>query len=454
MKTTIRIIKRKMRLLTSHISFVLVPLTAFILLIPASSCHEKKEPPYYVSKQTEVFNFSRETGHLYVEASDSAFLISAAGDLFGSDDVIFFFDPQAPGIHIGISDDLYLAAESKSSVIDLSKAEPIEQAAWLIENDRHSIKSLTINTDSLTKQQLQFIDNLSRSHPNIGLCFNEDYEFIPQLLKKFNPKWLILSDFKQNRTDILSGLNLLERLYIETYDSLIITPLPAMPRLKQLNLAVDHYLPKITADLLINNPQIERIDILSISLTDYSFIQQLARLKKLTVIAQDTLIDLDFIRNHNKLESLSLKADSAMNISALTNLHHLKWLSLNINLTQEEFNTLISTKPQLEALDFYNSENIRDLSALASLKELTVLTIADSLYDRPTIAGLKNLKYLALPEKVYQDSVYLARLESQLPDCLIGSNYGYCMGSGWLLLFFPLAALFWFLTKRKRIADL
>jgi len=74
----------------------------------------------------------------------------------------------------------------------------------------------------------------------------------------------------------------------------------------------------------------------------------------------------------------------------------------------------------------------------------------DTVTDVATVRGLKNLKFLSLPENLLNDSLKTAVWKAALPGTTIVANEGFCLGSGWLLLLIPLVIVFAVATRLSR----
>ena len=85
-------------------------------------------------------------------------------------------------------------------------------------------------------------------------------------------------------------------------------------------------------------------------------------------------------------------------------------------------------------------------SALRDFSQLEYLLIQDELFGVDSvIMEMPHLKYLSMPYEFLEDSLNLEALQKALPNTIISSNSGFCLGSGWILILLPLSVLgFWF----------
>ncbi len=166
------------------------------------------------------------------------------------------------------------------------------------------------------------------------------------------------------------------------------------------------------------------------SLTSWTGIQSL--------VVEDTLSDLRPLGQLAELEWLSAPiSEDAKGIDALKNLKFLQ-----VKAGSRELEALLQNNPGLEYLHF-RQDTLEALPNLKPLSRLAGLTIPKPEgADLGQLKELKGLKYLGAPA---QDSL-IQTLKPYCPDCLVyGQGYdfwGSCLGSGWLLLIFPMIWVF------------
>jgi hypothetical protein len=128
-------------------------------------------------------------------------------------------------------------------------------------------------------------------------------------------------------------------------------------------------------------------------------------------------------------------------------------MTISHGVTQQEFDTFTLSHPRIEIIEVIGNDTISNLQSLTKLNNLYGLTIMDTVTDLATVKTLKNLKYLSLPLILLEDSIKKAELQRELPDTRIVANEGFCMGSGWLLLLFPIVLILRFFAVRKKQAN-
>ena len=178
-----------------------------------------------------------------------------------------------------------------------------------------------------------------------------------------------------------------------------------------------------------------------------------------------------------KLKNLYIESDS-INLNAIYEYHpHLKFLHLGLN-KQGVFNSGIFKKnklkwlslypaddpfmgqnpkvfqdsfPELEYLEFENNDSLLDYSNFKNLKNLKYLIVSGKVGLDSTLHNLNHLRYLSLSDDFLKDSINVVKVKRALPNTIITPNSGACLGSGWLLLIIPLAGLWFYFLKPKKI---
>jgi hypothetical protein len=222
-----------------------------------------------------------------------------------------------------------------------------------------------------------------------------------------------------------------------------------MPKLKQLLLFDVRKDASINKDLLINNRQIEKLTIMKSGSLNFEILEPLLNLKELIVTESDPIENFNLIRNHKKLELLSVNNQNLPDDMSLKELPYIRWMVFYDNATQDQFNSFITSHPYLEVVELLNNDSIRNLQSLSGLTKFYGLIVADKLNDLATIKSLQTLKYLSLPIDVLNDTIIKAELQKSLPGTNIVANQGLCLGSGWLLLIIPFVLFFRVLIHRK-----
>jgi hypothetical protein len=134
-------------------------------------------------------------------------------------------------------------------------------------------------------------------------------------------------------------------------------------------------------------------------------------------------------------------------LSALRGLKKLAWVGLPLEITQEGFSTFIGEHPAIQFIELMGCGGITDLSPLRRLSGLKGLAVGpkgtgqdpEDSVSVDQVVQLKSLEFLGLPLEVEGDLARFARIREALPHAIVVPAA--CLGSGWILLVVPLAAL-------------
>jgi len=171
----------------------------------------------------------------------------------------------------------------------------------------------------------------------------------------------------------------------------------------------------------------------------------------LSLIMCDTLSDIDQLQKLQELCRLNLTlCGNVNNMGMLRNLESLRWVSFPINITQQEFHELSGSLKQLEVVELNTCTEISDLSPLLQLEQLKTLALFLEKEQLVGLDSLKQLELLILTDELFDDNTeWIKELRASLPNTKIVPGSGMCLGSGWLLLLFPLILLFRLSFRRK-----
>lgn len=329
---------------------------------------------------------------------------------------------------------LYLDKDSTFSKNDLKS---FDSAAL------HSLQDIYIEQPVLD-YQLSFLERLTDLNLTPSFMVNGNEDILPFLLENFKPKSLYLDLDSINNVNIIGDFPSLKSLYLDIRKSAYMDTLPALPHLKYLMLRFNFPVPKGFFDL---NPQLEEVDIKDFDNSMISELGSIDKLEFLTIYNTDSLLQLGTLDNLQNLRGLAIKIEEGStleNLDVLQNISSLEWLCLPGNINQNDFDSVLPTLKTLQVLQLLECSDTLDLGVLSKLPALKCLEISDTLADRQSLLGLKNLEYLSIPENTYEDSTYMVELNKALPEATIVPNAGFCMGSGWLLLIIPLMLLMLF----------
>jgi hypothetical protein len=297
------------------------------------------------------------------------------------------------------------------------------------------------------------LEKLARVRPEIGLFIEstKQPETAARIVSLFEPRFLLTG------LDVLSAhfgaleprLANLEILWADGAGSLDF--LPRLPRLHTLFL--QGWKPK-SAEGIPLNPTLRSVTIMGEQKReDLSFLRNLTGLRELTLSVVDVndLTGLAAIPGLRKLVFATELKDK-QDLRALERLPRLAWLGFPKNTTQEAFARVIASHPRLEVVEL-NSANVRDLSPLRSLGYLKAMVVPLEVADVGVLQELKSLRYVALlagKGPLKDDAAEkMAAVEKALPKALVARAQPFCLGSGWILLLFPLVVLLRSLWSRS-----
>ena len=306
-----------------------------------------------------------------------------------------------------------------------------------------------------------FLEKIALLNPTVDIAYfseNDSIDLLNRdllwLSKNFNPKALFLS----NEIDSVSFSILLKFPLLET---LLIThpikgdgKLPHLPHLKEIILYNIDDSTSVSADFFKENPNLERLTIIESagSSIDWTAIRSLTNLRHLYIESDSIVLNNPYM-NYPHLKSLHLGSyKEAGSISGLFNKNKLKWLSLYPSEDPFMGQNMIVLKdsfPELEYLEFKNNDSLLDYQNLKNLKKLKYLIVFGQVGLDSTLYAFDELRYLSLSEEFLKDSTNVIKLQRELPNTIIVPNSGACLGSGWLLLIIPLAALWFYFYSPK-----
>lgn len=314
---------------------------------------------------------------------------------------------------------------------------------WLEGIDSRDISDLRYLsfTSDYSQAHLPYLKKIAAIKPDIGLFINEDISDFTDVLKLFNPTWIVApgSALDDKTQKAIGSKKNLELLYIsaDTWDMEVLSKLPGLKNLILLNL----YQPE-NNEVLINNSELESLTIIKSEIRDISFLGNLNNLTQLSLLECDSLTDISVLKNMSNMERLGLiNCSSITDIDVLDNLTSLGWISFNPQVTTGELESFTEKHSDIEAIELIGCMHIKDISSFKRLKKLSCLTYFDTEIDLSSVYDLKRLKYLSLPDSIYNEPSLAAELQEKLPNCVIVPAAALCLGSGWLLLIIPVIIL-------------
>lgn len=318
-----------------------------------------------------------------------------------------------------------------------------EAAAWLKKASRGqlaSLRSVCLPND-IESEDMRALKRLAKMNPNVGLMVESEKAF-REVLPLFSPRWLLcMGDFtlEKEGLEILANCQELESLLLAAEDMEFLTRLPKLRRL-----IVGGWDPEDKCPIPSGCERLESLTIIESDMTDLSSIRHLAGLRELHFVGCDSLSDLSALSDFQELSALTLSGCTEVtDLSVLKGLQGIRWLSLPPETTQEQFAAVIQEHPGLSVLELVGCENIHDLSPLKNLAGLETLVLVGIEASCEPLEDMKSLRFLAL-EAGDDEEEFAAKarpIEEALPQCQVVPVGPICLGSGWILLLFPVLAL-------------
>jgi hypothetical protein len=330
--------------------------------------------------------------------------------------------------------------------------------------DMQQLRSIRFAGD-IPEPYLPWLDSLSRVNPHVDLEFQTDSisisaAMLTWMADHFSPRFMIL-ELPVASMDILERFTKLESLYLMLdQDSSRGKPviLPKMESLRQLTLTRDNDSTSDWSSLFTRNPQLESLSLSDPAADILRAAAQLPSVRELYLLGNDSIRFLPHAASWKNCRVLSI--ENPLSIEQATeqvlSFDHLEALGLPASLSQDHFNIIMMANRHLHSLSIYAEDTMitKDYAVLRQMKDLRVLQITGKYGSVEALKPLKRLEFLSLPDKFFEDSAALDALQKDLPDTRITPNGGFCMGSGWILVFWPLtllSLLVWKLLKPETV---
>ncbi|WP_422038641.1 leucine-rich repeat domain-containing protein [Roseibium sp.] len=223
---------------------------------------------------------------------------------------------------------------------------------------------------------------------------------LPQALRNGTPRLEILSDdAPEEPFDLapLSNLETVHSLYIYREGEIDLSPLQSMKGLYGLELSADaaSSMGQLTSDLE---------DLVELRLwapretIDLTPLSKFPNLRVL-LVSSKSIVGQDSLRKLKQLEHVNLQISGETDFSVLSALPELKWLEISGKLGRPVLSDIefVSALPRLKKL-VLRTNNIKDLSPLSGLRDLTSLNLSENakLSDISAVANLTKLVSLKL----------------------------------------------------------
>lgn len=429
-------------------------LTLAVLLIIRRYPGEKRFSVVHMYGKGGAINFSKsyQLGFFHAGIKHKGALLAEKGDILGFNNSFYHFtDFLTDTLQMDDSGDSMVYVNGKLHSLVINKDEDL--LPWFRQMKTTDLDKLSAIyfAAPVPDSYINFLKEIARTRPNLSLVFeeNDSYSLVTDYFKKadfFKPRFVSLPVTNASLPELARWKNA-ECLYINLADSIISSPLPAIPSMKQCILYSD-YVVSVSPGFFNNNPQLEKLNLL-LDRPFYSLLSPLDKLDELILNNGDNTADLKELGNKTEALSVLIISGKCTGIDQLLKAKKVKWLGLPENTSQAEFDQLTASSRKLQVVELNGNSGISSYASLQDLPDLSALVITDTVTDKTSLASMKQLRYLSLPMENKADSAFLQDMEKALPGCIIVANSGACLGSGWLLLLLPLVIAFSLLIRKK-----
>ncbi len=380
--------------------------------------------------------------------SDAGGMLLRDGDaIFGDDTLLVYRAGDGASLDTRFEGGRLFLAGKTVSLYDTEGFEWLERAS---SEEMRALRSLPIS-DQLDESRLAIMKKLAAANPSITIMINS--ESLPALeTLGFKPRMIYLMNIypSADMRAFLANQKQIETLFMSVSEVENLDFLAELPNLRKL--IIGDWDPDKTGPLPRGMNALESLVIASSSMRDASVLTNVPDdLQELSILMCDELVDPAGLARFSGLRTLILNlSPGIIDLSALRNMKKLSWAGLPPKITQDQFSAFVGGHPDLKIIEMVECENIVDIRQLQKLTGLAGLVLSGYEGDLEALGSMKSLGFIGLPRAIFDDSPdTIAEMRRKLPDALVVPANPFCLGSGWILLLFPLAALTW-LWRRLR----
>ncbi len=448
---------------------------AIVVMLPLlihSSC-STKEPGNDLSmvefsNATAVFNLSRT--HIlfgsYPDSTGNSAIMAAHGDLLFlmfEDESLFMRYDMSYGHSIGIRVDTVCNERfyNQDNLVALYLTDDSLLMEWLESVDGQTFSQLrTLQvTLPLHEQCKPHLRKIAEQVAGTGLvieCGSVVSENDIKILESLSPEWIYLTECPFNPEGSAVGTLFMEVELLGIEEDVQWTLAPGiLPNLTSL--IIENWNPLETGNYSLPNAEyLQSVTLVEPAITSLLFLEQAPALKNFHVVGCDTLSDIEYLREIPLLNSLGFPSCGKIrNIQPMNHLHSLLWVSYPSSVKQEEFAQIETTFPELQVLELIGCEEVSDLSPIAPMDSLQCLIIDLPEMDLTPLTSMSNLRLLVIDEDEFDEFAdEISMIKDALPGLHLFPGGGLCMGSGWILLLFPLLFLILLFIRKNKFHEL
>lgn len=410
-----------------------------------------------ITGSSPVSNISK--GELFAftgKSNDSSYYVLVEnGDLIGAEEFLYVVTESTPDlISIYVKKDTAIYVNGKlNSIVINDTINNLKFLKSLTNDDIRCLSNISFQS-MIPNDYIPVLKKIGSINKKVNLFFKNDDScaIIKSYFQKanyFNPI-LFWGNIDSSLYPKLEKLTNITILFIAIKDSARI-PLPHLPNLKSCIITdVSDEAYKIT---MMKNSS-ARFNLLMTPLFSNEELRRFTALPELAIHINDSAILKGLDEKIKHTSNLTIMIDSTQIIISpvLKKFTNVQWLRINGALSNDSMTKLLSNFRSTKVLEINGNHTLSNYKPVASLPNLYALIIRDTLTDYNSLASLKRLKYLSIPEEKYFDSGKLKSLEKALPGCILVPNSAACLGSSWLLLV-PIISIgvFYFQYTRKNL---
>jgi hypothetical protein len=403
---------------------------------------------------SDVCNYTKNYLGFSLESNDDSITATPATEndmIMLSDNLIYQFR-ERDGEYLKFRQDsiqVFLNDTLFSVMIENGKSSATWLKTFTLDNVRH-LRFIQL-VDSIPDDYMPDIKRLSESALEATFIVLANQNNFLEVLKTAKHIWLFADDSISDLTtkNAIYDCKNIELMSIRG-DNLDVSRLSGLPRLKTLMISdLDSAAVKKLSKL---PDQISSLEIFGSDAEDLNFLESNGHLKELNLISCNSLNNIASLKSLKKLKILSLlDCDSIADLSPLFSLNNLIWLAPPWNIQENDLRSIVENSPDLESLVLWQCKYLNSLNSLKQLDRLAYLSMVKTPVLPDSLIKFQNLKYLAYHFDKKTDSLSIKQLERQMPNTLVIPAEPFCMGTGWLLLFFAflmVASIAWIAAKK------
>jgi hypothetical protein len=326
---------------------------------------------------------------------------------------------------------------------------------WLDQASAKDLRSLRflMLPEEMDESRLPTLRKLAAVNPELGLgIWSVASSMSAAALFKPRILFLLNEETAADLGGILAGQSQIETLFMFGTDADSLEFLAALPNLRRL--AILGWDPARTGPLPKGMRALKSLVLSGSEILDVSALAAVPEgIEELSIVGSleesGNLTSLSGLERFSNLRTLILNMNPQIkDLSVLKGMKKLAWVGLPPGITQEQFSAFVEEHPAIKIIELIECSEITDLSPLQHLTGLTGLMLRRFSGKLDAVDQLKSLEFLGLPYEVFDDDTKsLARIRKALPRALVVPA---CLGSGWILLVLPLAALMWIVGSWAR----